>query len=100
MGAQGWTMYGAKRCSSTLMLRAFSASQCASRPSPSEVAIPIPVIQTSVGPGFDDFGSAMRHCLCGKADAFGHRVHMSAQGGIGKRNMTEGERCIAPWSTA
>src|SRR5262245_31507050 len=46
-GASGCTMYGAKRVSSTLTRLAFSASQCASSPSPSDDTMPMPVIQTS-----------------------------------------------------
>src|ERR1019366_3644634 len=88
-------MYGAKRFSSTLMRCAFSASQCASSPSPSDVAMPMPVIQASIGPEFDDFGSVMGDGLLRKADAFGHGVHVSAQVGIRERNVTECERRVA-----
>src|SRR3954447_22450946 len=95
MGAQGWTTYGANRCSSTLTRCALSASQCASRPSPSEVAMPMPVIQTSTGAVFD-FGSLMRHGLLRKTDALRLGIHISAQIGIRKRDVTEGDRRVAP----
>src|SRR5882757_11473697 len=77
-------MQGAKRFSSMLMRRALRASQCASSPSPREDTIPMPVIQAS-------FGSVMRHRLLRKADLVGHRVHISAQVGIGEGNMAEGQ---------
>src|SRR3954447_23210941 len=89
-GASGWTMYGAKRCSSELMRFWFSASQCASSPSPSEETMPMPVIQTSV-PG-RALVSVMRHCLLGKADLGSHRVHVHAQVRMREGDDTELDR--------
>src|ERR1700694_866715 len=77
-------MYGANTFSSTLMRRWLSASQFASSPSPSEVARPMPVIQTSAA-------SLMRHCLLRKADPVGHRVHVHTQIGMRERDMAEGQ---------
>src|SRR5260370_7778134 len=94
-GARGWTMYGAKPFSSTLMRRALSASQFASSPSPSEVARPMPVIQTSVDPGCAGFASVMSNGLLGKADAFGHGLHVSAQIRIREGNMAERDGRVA-----
>src|SRR5258708_38001039 len=73
------------------MRRALSASQFVSSPSPSEVARPMPVIQTSTGPEFDDVISAMSHQFLRKSDALGHRVHVSAQIGVWEGDMREGE---------
>src|SRR5882757_5709106 len=89
-------MYGAKRASSTLTRCALSASQCASSPSPSDVAIPMPVIQTSAGGEFDGFGSVMRHRLFGKADALGHGVHVYAQVRMREGNVSHRECRVAP----
>src|SRR4051812_37097277 len=75
---------------------ALSASQCASSPSPSEVAMPIPVIQASTAGEFDGFGSVMRHDLLWKADTLGHRVHVSAQVLVRKWNVAERKRGVAP----
>src|SRR5258708_2456511 len=76
-----------------LMRPAFSASQCASSPSPREETMPIPVIQTSLAPA--DFGSVldsvMRHRLQWEADLVGHRVHVHAQGRVGEGGKAEGE---------
>src|SRR4029079_4763500 len=81
-------MQGAKVFSSTLVRRALSASQLALSPSPSEVARPMPVIQTSLAG--DAMASVMRQCLW-KADLVGHRVHVYAQIGIGEGDMAEGQ---------
>src|SRR5438093_9524035 len=72
-----------------LTFLAFSASQCASSPSPSEETIPMPVIQTSLAPA--DFDSVMRYRLQWEADLVGHRVHMHAQGRVGEGGQAEGE---------
>src|SRR6266446_10913956 len=88
-------MYGAKPLSSTLMRRALSASQFASSPSPSEVARPMPVIQTSVDPGCEGFASVMCNGLLGKADALGHGFHVSAQLRIREGNMAERDGRVA-----
>src|SRR5258706_4749719 len=88
-------MNGAKPFSSTLMRRALSASQFASSPSPSEVARPMPVIQTSVDPGCEGFVSVMSNGLPGKADAFGHRFHVSAQIRIPEGSMAERDGRVA-----
>src|SRR5882672_2554095 len=77
------------------MRRALSASQFVSSPSPSEVARPMPVIQTSTGPEFDDVISVMSHQFLRKSDALGHRVHVSAQIGVWERDMREGDRRAA-----
>src|SRR5882757_9091510 len=77
------------------MRRALSASQFASNPSPSEVARPMPVIQTSAGPGCEDFVSVMDDGLLRKADALGHGIHVSAQIRIREGDMAEGERRVA-----
>src|ERR1700675_3845882 len=76
-------MQGAKPFSSTLMRRALSASQFASSPSPSEVARPIPVIQTSA--------ASLMHQRLRKADLVGHRVHVPPQIGMGEGDMAEGQ---------
>src|SRR6266581_2238097 len=89
-------MYGAKPFSSTLTRRALSASQLASSPSPSEVARPMPVIQTSTGPELADFVSVMGDGLLRKADALGHGIHVSAQFRIGEGDVTERDRRVAP----
>src|SRR5229473_7309896 len=94
-GAKGWTTYGAKLFSSTLMRRALSASQCASSPSPSEVARPMPVIQTSTGPELADFVSVMADGLLRKADALGHGFHVPAQIRVGEGDVTERDRRVA-----
>src|SRR6478752_9639269 len=88
-------MYGAKPFSSTLMRRALSASQFASSPSPSEVARPMPVIQTSVDPGWAGLASVMGNGLLGKADALGHGFHVSAQIRIREWNMAERDGRVA-----
>src|SRR4030088_2663627 len=88
-GASGCTMYGAKRCSSELTRFAFSASQCASSPSPSEDTMPMPVIQTSLAE--EDVGSVMRHRLQGETDPVGHRVHVHAKGRVGEGAEAEGQ---------
>src|ERR1700716_576396 len=88
-GASGWTMYGAKRCSSELTRFWSSASQCASSPSPSEDTMPMPVIQTSLSGG--DLDSVMRHRLQGKADLGGHRVHVHAQVRMREGDLAEGQ---------
>src|ERR1041384_3398242 len=67
----------------------FSASQCASSPSPSEETMPMPVIQTSLA--VEDFGSVMRYRLQWEADLVGHRVHVHAQGRVGEGSKAEGE---------
>src|SRR3981081_4090443 len=77
------------------MRRALSASQLASSPSPSEVARPIPVIQTSTDPAFEDFVSVMGDGLLRKADAFGHRVHVNAQFRIREGDNAERDRGVA-----
>src|SRR5205823_9192400 len=87
---------GANPFSSTLMRRALSASQFASSPSPSEVARPMPVIQTSVDPGCEGFASVMSDGLLWKADALGHGIHVSAQIRIREGNMAECDRRVAP----
>src|SRR6476660_2029504 len=71
----------------------FSASQCASRPSPSEETIPMPVIQTSLAGA--DFGSVMRYRLQWEADLVGLRVHVHAQGRVGEGGKAEGELSAA-----
>src|SRR5207302_1833085 len=81
-------MYGAKRLSSTLMRLAFSASQWASSPSPSEETMPMPVIQTSFAGG--DLDSVMRHRLQREADFGGHRVHVNPKGRVGEGGQAEG----------
>src|ERR1700716_4093587 len=86
-GASGWTMYGAKRCSSELTRFWFSASQCASSPSPSEDTMPMPVIQTSFA---DALGSVMRKRLHREADLFGPCVHEHAKGRVGEGGKAEG----------
>src|ERR1700726_1478315 len=88
-------MQGAKPFSSTLMRRALSASQCASRPSPSEVARPMPVIQTSADPGFEDFVSVIGDSPLRKADTLGDGIHVSAQTRIREGNLAEGDRRVA-----
>src|SRR5258708_27458280 len=92
-------MYGANPFSSTLMRRALSACQFASSPSPSEVARPMPVIQTSAGPEFEAFvpafASVMGDGLLRKADAFGHGVHVYAQIRTREGNDTERDRRVA-----
>ena len=80
----------------TLTRRALSASQLASSPSPSEVARPMPVIQTSTGPELADLVSVMRDGLLRKADALGHRVHVHAQLRIREGHNTERDRGVAP----
>src|SRR4051794_2275954 len=82
-------MYGAKRLSSMLMRLAFSASQCASSPSPSEDTMPMPVIQTSFAPGA--LVSVMCQRLQGKTDLVGHRVHEHAEGRVGEGRKAEGQ---------
>src|SRR5271154_1183100 len=88
-------MYGAKPFTSTLIRRAWSASQCASSPSPSEVARPIPVIQTSADPEFEDFVSIMGHQFLGKSNAPGHGVHVHAQIRMREGDLAKGDRCVA-----
>src|SRR5438045_867686 len=82
-------MYGAKRLSSTLMRLAFSASQWASSPSPSEETMPMPVIHTSFAP--EAFVSIMRQRLQGKTDLVGHCVHEHAEGRVGEGRKAEGQ---------
>src|SRR5882672_6182877 len=65
----------------------FSASQCASSPSPSEDTMPIPVIQTSLA--VDTLGSVIQH-LQRETDLVGHRVHVHAKGRVGERGKAEG----------
>src|SRR6185503_19247462 len=72
-----------------LMVLAFSASQCASSPSPSEETMPMPVIQTSFAPA--DLDSVMRYRLQWEADLVGHRIHVHAQGRVGEGGKAEGE---------
>src|SRR5665213_3412124 len=89
-----------------LTRRALSASQCASSPSPSEVARPMPVIQTSTGAECDGLVlamsvsgilvSAMGHQFCWKSDAPGFRIHVHAQIRTGERDMAEGEGRVRP----
>src|SRR3982750_2988874 len=67
----------------------FSASQCASSPSPSEETMPMPVIQTSLAPA--DLCSVMRYRLQWEADFVGLRVHVYAQGRVGEGGKAEGE---------
>src|SRR3984957_1798150 len=95
-GASGWTMYGAKVFSSTLTRRSLSAFQFASSPSPSEVARPMPVIQTSADPGFEDFVSVMGRGLLRKADTLGLGIHVYAQIRTGEGDVAEGEGRVAP----
>src|SRR3954447_21162471 len=65
----------------------FTASQCASSPSPSEDTMPMPVIQTSfAGEGW---GSVMRQRLHGETDLVGHRIHVHAKRGIGEGGKSE-----------
>src|SRR3954453_22399431 len=77
------------------MRRALSASQLASSPSPSEVARPMPVIQTSAGPAFEDFVSVMKMSLLRKADTPGHGIHVSAQIRIGEGDVAERDGRVA-----
>src|ERR1700704_3986822 len=93
-------MQGANAFSSTLMRRALSASQFASSPSPSEVARPIPVIQTSPGPGVEDFVSVMGDGLLRKANLPGHGFHVSAQIRIRERDDAECDGGVASQLTA
>src|ERR1700691_3973771 len=88
-------MWGAKPFSSTLMRRSLSASQFGSSPSPSEVARPMPVIQTSADPGYGDFVSVMGGGLLRETDAPGLGVHMHAQIRTGERDVAEGEGRVA-----
>src|SRR3954466_4364063 len=88
-GASGCTTYGANRLSSTLIFFSFSASQCASSPSPSEETMPMPVIQTSLAPA--DLCSVMRYRLQWEADLVGLRVHVHAQGRVREGGKAEGE---------
>src|SRR3569623_776782 len=88
-------MWGAKLFSSTLICRWFSASQCASRPSPSDVASPMPVIQASIGAGCDDV-SAMSNHLLGKPDTLGHDLHVPAQIRVWEGGDAERDCRIAP----
>src|SRR5437868_6509572 len=78
------------------MRRALSASQWASGPSPSEVARPMPVIQTSVDPGFGDFVSVIGNRLLRKANALGHGVHMHAQIRMREGNYPKRQGGVAP----
>src|SRR5664280_2836408 len=78
-----------------LIRRALSASQCASSPSPREDTMPMPVIQASFAPEFDEFGSVMRNCLLRKTDLIGHRVHETAQVGVREGNVAERQRRAA-----
>src|SRR5260221_3477375 len=89
-------MYGAKPFSSTLTRRALSASQFASSPSPSEVARPMPVIQTSVDPGCEGLVSVMNDGLLRKADALGLGIHVSTQILIREGDVAECDRRVAP----
>src|SRR5688500_372910 len=66
----------------------FSASQCASSPSPSEDTMPMPVIQTSLAAGA--VGSVMLQHLHGEPDLFGHRVHVDTKGRVGEWGKAEG----------
>src|ERR1700682_2760640 len=91
-GASGWTMYGAKVFSSTLTRRSLSAFQFASSPSPSEVARPMPVIQTSADPALEDLISVMGDQFLRKSDALGHGVHVYAQIRVGEGDMRERDR--------
>src|ERR1700733_5221297 len=77
------------------MRRALSASQLASSPSPSEVARPMPVIQTSADPGFEDFVSVMGDGLLWKTKALGLRIHVHAQFRSREGNNTEGDGGVA-----
>src|SRR4051812_41553741 len=70
-----------------LMRLAFSASQCASRPSPSEDTMPMPVIQTSLASA--DFGSVMRHRLQREAEFVGHFVDVAAKRRVGEGDLAE-----------
>src|ERR1700722_20171995 len=88
-------MWGGKPFSSTLMRRSLSASQFASSPSPSEVARPMPVIQTSADPGFEDFVSVMGRGLLRKADTLGLGIHVYAQIRTGEGDVAEGEGRVA-----
>src|SRR3954467_5849254 len=72
-----------------LIFFSFSASQCASSPSPSEETMPMPVIQTSFAAG--DLDSVMRYRLQWEADLVGPRVHVHAQGRVGEGGEAEGE---------
>src|SRR6186713_1255106 len=72
-----------------LIFFSFSASQCASSPSPSEETMPMPVIQTSLAAG--DFCSVMRYRLQWEADLVGLRVHMHAERRVGEGDKAEGE---------
>src|ERR1700689_1972938 len=73
------------------MRRALSASQFASSPSPSEVAMPMPVIQTSVSPGCEDVVSVMGDQFQRVADLAGHRIHVDAQGRVREGDVADGE---------
>src|SRR3984957_17803877 len=88
-------MQGAKPFSSTLMRRSLSAFQFASSPSPSDVARPMPVIQTSAGPGFEDFVSVMGGGLLRETDTLGLGIHVHAQIRAGEGNLAEGEGRVA-----
>src|SRR5271167_211539 len=59
----------------------------------------MPVIQTSVDPGFDDFVSVMGDGLLRKADTLGHGFHVSAQFRIRKRDVRKRYRRAAPQVT-
>src|ERR1700730_17204599 len=95
-GASGWTMDGAKVFSSTLTRRSLSAFQFASSPSPSEVARPMPVIQTSADPALEDLVSVMGDQFLRKSDALGHGIHEYAQIRMGEGDMAERDRGVAP----
>src|SRR6185312_1328129 len=78
------------------MRRAHSASQLASRPSPSEVARPMPVIQTSAADRpAEGFVSVMTAGLW-KADPPGDLVHVSTQIRVREGDLPESEGRVAP----
>src|ERR1700722_6899754 len=84
-------MQGAKPFSSTLMRCALSASQWASRPSPSEVARPMPVIQTSAVARPEDVVSVIGDNLLRKADTLSLGIHVSTQIRVREGNVAECE---------
>src|ERR1700712_160598 len=56
----------------------------------------MPVIQTSAGGEFGDFGSAMTHRLYRKTNALGLSVHVAAQIRMREGNVSECECRVAP----
>src|ERR1700712_4163750 len=77
------------------MRRWLSASQFASSPSPSEVARPMPVIQTSTGSRCNLL-SAMGDQFLWKSDAPGHGVHVHAQIRMREGDVAERDGGVGP----